>query len=217
MNKTLISLVGPTTVGKSTFAASLLDDGVAGNLHPIPLQARRDIRDDDDLRLVSPVTQEAYDGQKMFFDDTPYGVNQRSIDEFLVSNSLLGLSISTPMGLYYVTENLKKPTYSGIARCNIVLTLTNSLSEEIEVLSARIDKYFPDSDANAWRKKHHLDFVEKYFYNPTYLSDVCDLHLVQEGYSVYDWCLQLSEYLGMDFIQNHALLKIAIENNMRLR
>lgn len=216
MQKTLISIVGPTTAGKSTLAATLLTPMVSNTIFPIPLCAQREQRSDDDLRLVTPMPNQTFEGLEMFFEDTFYGVVQRDFNAFLVSDKSIGFSISTPKGLGYVTERLTHE-FPYVRRCNVVLRLTTSREKELSLLSQRIDKYFPDPKANAWRKKYHLSFVGDFFHNQEYLDENCDVLLIQEGHSVADWCKTLNSYLGGGLISSLYLVDEASAKAMNRR
>lgn len=215
MRKVLISIVGPTTVGKSTFASTLLDTNK--NICPIALYCVREKRADDDPRLTIAINESEYHRKEMFLDDYPYGIPLKDIDNFIESESIYGLSIGTPRGISIVSEKLSCQKYNFIERCNVVMTLTDNLNDELSFLSNRIDTFFPDKKKNEWRKKHHLKFVKDYFHNADYITKNCDIKLIQKHSTVEEWYEQLEAYLQLPDKVSKASLKRHATKNMLKR
>jgi len=194
-NRYLICIAGSFTAGKSSLAKMFADGAFNNNIHFIPHTTCRSPRQDDNPHLVNVVPPDVFEKSAFFTRDDNYGTLQSHIDDFLASDSQIGLSI---VSCYELPEIRKKmaanAAYAGLRLLTVLIRLEDSMEAEVVTLKRRLPAFYP-ADVAAKRIQWNVMFCEECFFNTEYLIKNIDVILSQSTGDLVDWCLKLQAHL----------------------
>lgn len=190
-----IGIIGISTAGKSTLAATLLSSYISPAIFPIPHTTRRQPRSDDDSRLIRCISEEKYLNEDFLTVDQNYGTLNSDYKNFLDSMYFAAVSV---VSCNEVFDLRKKILNSGLTPVFVSLTLTEMLEKEINEIEKRFPNYF-SGEALEGRIQRDKDLAKDFFFNKQYLERNNVISLSQEGGDVLEWINNLQNYLPISY------------------
>lgn len=172
--KTLISLTGPSTVGKSTLLKNCLSsEALKDKITPILQYSKRPARHDDDERLIKCVSEEEFDSQDFFVLQGNYGFRKEEISNFLKDAiHTVGICANGVNEILRMPKVICLEEHEALHKV-VLLRFGRNLEEELINVRARIAKVFPKEEAIR-RIVVNRELIYDYFQNDEFVNNYVD-------------------------------------------
>lgn len=209
LNKTLITITGTTTAGKSTLAETLLK---SEKIAAIPHSTCRKPREDDNPLLIQSYSKDDYRYLSFVSCHGDYGTQLKDILDFRNGNKEIGVGISSSLDLITLSSLYQQGhLLDDSRRCHILVRLTNSLSSELDILNERLKDHFHGAELNK-RMKVHGDIIKEFFFCSNYENSHVDLILSQEDGHVDTWISVIESYINQTLFPDVDILRENIKH-----
>lgn len=194
--KYLISITGPSTVGKTTLVLTIksLTDG--SQISIIPQTTCRKPREDDDPSMIRVVSKERFRISKFFVAHGNYGILMNDFLGFLHSKDFnIAVCINGANEIEQIPISGKVADVE-FRRINILLRFSNDFEEEIKTIGEKIPKFF----SSEWQAKSRIssnqDLTKNKFFSREFLNANIDLILTRNE-NIESWIKKIEEKVGI--------------------
>ncbi len=211
MIKTLVGIIGPSTVGKSTLAKILTGPGISESVCAIPQTTHRLPRHDDTPSTVRCLTDDQFSKARFASCHGSYGLLQSDIDNFVEDNSkAVAVSVISSLDAMSLKEQSSQKTRY---QTKIVLLTYHQVIEEEELRLEKVIKQLrTEGDLNR-RLKIQVDMCKDLFFTEEYRNKYVDLWLCRSIIKPRDIAKRVCDKLQLDIIKN---MKLVIKSSIAL-
>lgn len=198
MNKTYLSMVGASTVGKSTLAKVLLQAGDPNMVVAVPQTTRRPRRPDDVEQLLRVLPSQEFDTQDYFIKHGYYGILSRDFAAFCAAPQPLGYSVSGPRELMQIPQAIRLNS-AEITRLNLMIRFSHDRDEHRHALGLGLKRHFDAAVANE-RLAIYDELDDNFYFNDTFIAEHIDMILTRQS-TLAEWVGALEQRMGIKLVK----------------